>query len=311
MILGVLAAYGDATITPPAGWTAIASIDQGSAFELEVRLYWKIAGGSEPSTYSVGIGGQGGGNNFGYGWIWTYTGADGTTPVPASATQRNTSSSTSALCPSVTTTAADQTMVCVYVSGNNSVSNTWTPPSGMTERLDAGSNPTGFVVGIADLAVASAGATGTKTATASLSGTSNCISFAVASVPPAASFTGTVTLDDVAPSGTFSTVPNGSFSGNVALDDAGVSGSFSPAPGTLTSDPLTTNNGTVLASVSLDFVCFYNDTTGALVLRKTGLSTNGAGIFSVTDALLVPGTTYRIDWQASTGQRRMPRRAAT
>lgn len=126
-----------------------------------------------------------------------------------------------------------------------------------------------------------------------------------------ASFAGSVTLDDVSPTGTFSTVPNGSFSGSVTLDDAGVSGSFSPAPGTLTSDPLTTNNGTVLASVSLDFVCFYNDTTGALILRKTGLSTNGSGIFSVTDALLVPGTTYRIDWQASTGQRRMPRRAAT
>lgn len=311
MLLGVVAVYGDATITPPAGWTALASIDQGSAFEFELRLYWKIAGGSEPSTYSVGIGGQGGGNNIGYGWIWTYTGPDGTTPVPVSATQRNTSNSTSATCPSVTTTAADQTLVCVYVSGSNSISNSWTPPSGMTERMDAGSNPSGFVVGIADVAVASAGATGTKTATQTSSATSNCISFAVASVPPAASFSGTVTLDDVSPTGSFSTVPNGSFSGSVTLDDASPSGSFSRTPGTITSDPLKNNDGFLLASLSLDFVCFYDDSTNALVLRKTGVSTNASGIFTITDAALQQGVTYRIDWQVSTGDRRMPRRAAT
>ncbi len=128
---------------------------------------------------------------------------------------------------------------------------------------------------------------------------------------PSSAFSGAVTLDDAAPSGTFSTVPNSSFSGAVTLDDASPTGSFSRTPGTITSDPLKTNNGTLIASAALDFVCFYDDATGALVLRKTGLSTDGSGVFTVTDAALQQGVTYRVDWQVSTGQRRMPRRAAT
>lgn len=125
------------------------------------------------------------------------------------------------------------------------------------------------------------------------------------------SFSGSVTHDDLAPSGSFSTAPLSSFSGSVTLDDAAPTGSFSRAPGTITSDPLKTNNGTLIASTSLDFVCFYDDSTGALVLRKTGISTDASGVFTVTDALLQQGVTYRVDWQVSTGQRRMPRRAAT
>lgn len=81
-------------------------------------------------------------------------------------------------------------------------------------------------------------------------------------------------------------------------------------PGSLVSEPLKTNNGTLLASVALDFVAVYDDTTGALVVRKTGLSTNGSGVFTVTDPALVAGVTYRVDWQTAGGQRRMPRKAA-
>ncbi len=83
------------------------------------------------------------------------------------------------------------------------------------------------------------------------------------------------------------------------------------ATGTFTSEVLKRNNGTVAASSSLTYVRFYNTSTGALVVAKTGLSTNGSGIFTTTDALLVPGTTYGIDWEESGGQRRMPRKAAT
>jgi hypothetical protein len=78
----------------------------------------------------------------------------------------------------------------------------------------------------------------------------------------------------------------------------------------ITSEPLKDNAGNLLASTALDFVAVYNDTTGALVVRLTGISTNAEGLFVAADASLVSGTTYRIDWQTAAGQRRMPRKAA-
>lgn len=92
--------------------------------------------------------------------------------------------------------------------------------------------------------------------------------------------------------------------GGTATGSGGATGAFA-------SEVLKRNNGTVAASVSLSYVRFYNISTGALVLTKTGLSTNGSGVFTTTDAALVPGTTYAIDWEEAGGQRRMPRKAAT
>jgi hypothetical protein len=39
----------------------------------------------------------------------------------------------------------------------------------------------------------------------------------------------------------------------------------------------------------------YNKTTGALVLRVTGLSTDAFGQLTFTDVALTAGTTYRVD----------------
>lgn len=80
--------------------------------------------------------------------------------------------------------------------------------------------------------------------------------------------------------------------------------------GTFTSEVLKDYAGNVLANTALNFVRFYNDTTGALVLDKTGVSTNGSGIVTFSDAALVSGTTYRVDWETAAGSRRMPRKAA-
>lgn len=96
---------------------------------------------------------------------------------------------------------------------------------------------------------------------------------------------------------------------------AGVVGSVantgSTANGTFTSEVLKDYAGNILSNVSLNFVRFYNDTTGALVLNKTGISTNGSGIVTFSDAALVAGTTYRVDWETAAGSRRMPRKAAS
>lgn len=79
----------------------------------------------------------------------------------------------------------------------------------------------------------------------------------------------------------------------------------------LTTPPLKNNTGTLLASLSGWTVNVYNASTGALVLRKTGLSTDAAGVLTITDAALVSGTTYAYEPVHATYGRRLPTLAAT
>lgn len=85
---------------------------------------------------------------------------------------------------------------------------------------------------------------------------------------------------------------------------------LSPSSGTLTSEPLKDMAGNLLASTALTYVDVYSASTGAFVVRKTGVSTNGSGVFSVSDVLIVAGTNYKLDWETSTGKFRMPRKVA-
>lgn len=78
-----------------------------------------------------------------------------------------------------------------------------------------------------------------------------------------------------------------------------------------TSEPLRDNTGTLLVSEALDYVAIYDNATGALVLRETGLSTNASGVFSVQSALLTSGVTYKVDWKVTSQlSARMPAKAA-
>ena len=80
---------------------------------------------------------------------------------------------------------------------------------------------------------------------------------------------------------------------------------------TITSEPLKDNTGALLANQALDYAAIYNNTTGALVLRVTGLSTNASGVFSVTDVALTAGATYKLDWKLTIqSAARMPAKAA-
>lgn len=112
--------------------------------------------------------------------------------------------------------------------------------------------------------------------------------------------------------GVISGTPTVSFSGNIVVratdtgsntaDSNSISVTIAAAAGTITSQPLTRNTGVLAGVVSLDFVDLSNPSTGALVVRKTGLSTNASSIFTFSDAAAVTGTTYRIDWRESTGE---------
>ena len=66
------------------------------------------------------------------------------------------------------------------------------------------------------------------------------------------------------------------------------------AQGTLATPVLKNNTGTVLANETGVTVYVYTPSTGELVVKKTGQTTNGSGVLAVTDALIYAGTQYRI-----------------
>ena len=81
--------------------------------------------------------------------------------------------------------------------------------------------------------------------------------------------------------------------------------------GTFTSEPLRQNDGTLLANATLPYVALYRASSPrTLVVEKTSVTTNSSGVFSVTDDLIVAGTTYAVDFARPDGVSRMPRKAA-
>lgn len=128
----------------------------------------------------------------------------------------------------------------------------------------------------------------------------------------------TVTLTAGAPSATATYTAASAGVKTLGASDAGgytapssLSYTASTVAGTFTSDPLKDNTGALIASQALVHVTLYDNTTGALVVRKTGLSTNASGVFSFSDAAVAPGTTYRCDWRTVAGHYRMPAKVAS
>lgn len=99
---------------------------------------------------------------------------------------------------------------------------------------------------------------------------------------------------------------------SATTDDAVFSGTATgdTSSGTITTPALKNNTGTVLASLSGWTVNVYNASTGALVVQKTGLSTNAFGVLTITDALIVAGTSYTYEPVHVTYGRRLPLAAA-
>ena len=64
--------------------------------------------------------------------------------------------------------------------------------------------------------------------------------------------------------------------------------------GTLSTEPLKNNTGTLLASQTGATAFVYDVSTGDLVVAKTGQSTDSSGVMTVSDALIVPATQYRV-----------------
>jgi hypothetical protein len=140
-----------ASVTPPSGWTLIGTANPGSFVpggQTSSKIYWKLATGSEPADYTWTIS-TGSYSEVG---IIAYSGVDTTTPIDASSSVESSGGNVTAS--SVTTTVANTQLIAVL----HDYGNTMSAPSGMTQRAlwDASINL------IADEAIASTGATGTR-----------------------------------------------------------------------------------------------------------------------------------------------------
>lgn len=74
----------------------------------------------------------------------------------------------------------------------------------------------------------------------------------------------------------------------------------------ITSLPMKNNEGTVLSGEVGVIANIYNPTTGALVLHKTGLTSDGNGVVVISDPVLSAGTTYAYEIVLAANGRRLP-----
>jgi MSHA biogenesis protein MshQ len=148
-------------ITAPSGWTLVRRIDNASTVSNSLAIYRRVAGASEPGSYTWTLSGDA----FSAGGIQSFENIDTANPIDVENGQ-TTASGTAHATPSVTTTVANAMLVTSHTYSSN---RTWTPPSGMTEAFDfaLGTDPsTGQAIEGNYVRQSAAGSTGTKTATA-------------------------------------------------------------------------------------------------------------------------------------------------
>jgi RHS repeat-associated protein len=161
LIASIAVTPSTVTITAPSGWTLIRRTNNGATTSNSLAVYYKVASASEGTSYAFGVTGA----TFGVGGIQGFTGVDTANPIHIENGQTTPSATTHAT-PSVTTSVANAMIVTSHAFAS---SNSWTPPSGMTESFDKPSgnnNATGLSIEGDRVLQAVAGATGVKTATA-------------------------------------------------------------------------------------------------------------------------------------------------
>lgn len=162
MIAAIATTPSSVPITAPAGWTLIRAVTQTTTTSNRVSTYYRVATAGEPASYTWTLSTTHAGAAGG---IVSYSGVDTSNPVDVSAGAA-TASSLSHAAPSITPTVAGDMLVTVHAYASAS---SWTPPAGMTERVDMASrsaNNAGVTLEMNDLPLATTAATGTKTATA-------------------------------------------------------------------------------------------------------------------------------------------------
>jgi len=145
---------------------------------MDYSVLYHVVQNGDPSSYAFSW--TGSTNRYGVGGITAYRNVDNDNPVHVQGTWGSGNASpTSFPAPSVTTTVANEMIVTAYgVAANNPG---WTPPTGMTERLDLvnGTGTTFVSVEQDDVLQTASGATGTLTATSSVGGGGGAITVAL------------------------------------------------------------------------------------------------------------------------------------
>ena len=161
----------DVAVAAPSGWSLVRRLDNMNSTGSGLAIYQKVAGASEPASYGWTfscINASGGntcvnlGFNAGAGGILSFSGVNTTTPIDVENGQSTSSGTTTPATPSVTTTVPNAMLVSSHTIAN---ANAWAnpPTSGMTQAFQ---RTTGIeMIQVSYAVQASAGATGTKTAT--------------------------------------------------------------------------------------------------------------------------------------------------
>jgi type II secretory pathway pseudopilin PulG len=161
----------DVGVTAPAGWTLVRRLDNLNSSGSGLAIYQKVAGASEPASYAwtfscINVSGGNTCVNLGFnaaaGGILTFSGVDTTSPIDAENGAPTPVATTTPATPSITTTVPNTMLVSSHTLAN---SDAWAnpPTSGMTQAFQ---RTTGIeMIQVSYAVQASAGATGTKTAT--------------------------------------------------------------------------------------------------------------------------------------------------
>ena len=161
LVASIAVTPSTATITPPSGWTLVRRMNNAGPTSNSLAVYYKAAAAGEPASYAWGLSGS----SFTVGGIQGFTGIDTASPLDIENGQSTPSGTTHAT-PSITTSVGNSMLVASHAFAS---SQSWTPPSGMTEAFDQRSganNATGLGIEGSRVLMAVAGASGTKTATA-------------------------------------------------------------------------------------------------------------------------------------------------
>jgi hypothetical protein len=157
LVVSVFANDDTVTVSAPAGWTVLGDLSGGLSGASSVfRATWlyHFAGASEPTSYTFTLSGS---PSLSAGGIVDYRGV-ANPPIDASIKELFEPASFEA--PSITTTQVNDYLVAMFVNGSSMSGVTWTAPAGMNSAVN------NSVIGMFDQNMPTAGATGTKQATA-------------------------------------------------------------------------------------------------------------------------------------------------
>lgn len=165
------------SLTSPSGWTEIDQVVFGSIIS---GVWYKIAGVSEPSSYTWTILDIGGQSEFASIAISRISGTDGTTPINVWSKDTNATNT----CPSITTTVDNCLLLTLLTNNGGGSGRDFDPPSGYTEQWaidSAGSGAEGQDG--ASKTGGAAGATGTADFSVILGSAINTVNWHIAIAP--------------------------------------------------------------------------------------------------------------------------------